>query len=187
MPAVESVLRVLPSPQRHSQGSLWWRGRRYPCALGRGGVLPASRKREGDEASPAGLYPLLSLYYRPDRQDPPKSALPTREITRTLGWCDDSACAAYNSAVQLPHPGSAETLWRADALYDLLVVIGHNRGDKRSGVLGPATPQLGSAIFLHVARDDFSPTRGCVAVARKALLEILPGLDEKAMIRIYLP
>ncbi len=183
MPAVESVLRIVPSPQRHSRGSLWWRGRRYPCALGKGGVLPASRKREGDEASPAGLYPLLSLYYRPDRQDLPKSALSTREITRTLGWCDDPACAAYNSAVQLPHPGSAEALWRADALYDLLVVIGHNQGNNS----GLAIPHLGSAIFLHVARDDFSPTRGCVAVARKVLLEILSELDEKAMIRIYLP
>jgi L,D-peptidoglycan transpeptidase YkuD (ErfK/YbiS/YcfS/YnhG family) len=42
----------------------------------------------------------------------------------------------------------------------------------------------GSAIFLHVARADFSPTEGCVALALPDLLEILAagltGLDVQA-------
>ncbi len=183
----ETVLRVIPDAENQCRGHLWWRGRSYPCALGRGGVLPANRKREGDDASPAGLYPLLGLYYRADRLDLPEmrhqSALPVQEIGPDLGWCDDPACGSYNSAVDLPHPGSAERLWRAsgkgESLYDLVVVMGHNRN--------PAVPGLGSAIFLHVARDDFSPTHGCVAIAREALLEILPELDARAMMRIHLP
>lgn len=183
----DSVLRVIPAAENHSRGHLWWRGRSYPCALGRGGVLPANRKREGDDASPAGLYPLPGIYYRADRLDLPKmnskTALTAREIGPDLGWCDDPACDSYNSAVNLPHPGSAESLWRAagdgEGLYDLLVVTGHNKN--------PAVPGLGSAIFLHVARDDFTPTRGCVAIAREALLEILPALNVRTMMRIYLP
>ncbi|MCH8861972.1 MAG: L,D-transpeptidase family protein [Proteobacteria bacterium] len=180
---VESVLRVIPATENQCRGHLWWRDRSYPCALGRGGVLPASRKREGDGASPAGLYPLLGLYYRADRLDLPEmrheSALPAQKIAPHLGWCDDPGCDSYNSAVNLPHPGSAESLMRGDSLYDLLVVLGHNQN--------PAVPGRGSAIFLHVARDDFSPTQGCVAIAREALLEILPELSAGAMMRIHLP
>lgn len=175
----QSILRVVPSAENHSRGQLWWRGRAYSCALGRGGVMPASRKREGDDASPAGIYPLLGLYYRPDRLDRPATELPVEAMSEQLGWCDDVACAEYNSAVELPHQGSAESLWRADGVYDLLVVIGHN--------IDPAIAGLGSAIFMHVARDDFFPTRGCVAVSKEALLEILPELDRRAALRIHLP
>jgi L,D-peptidoglycan transpeptidase YkuD (ErfK/YbiS/YcfS/YnhG family) len=51
----------------------------------------------------------------------------------------------------------------------------------RSGVpLGyndaPPVPGLGSAIFLHVARPDFSPTEGCVALPRDNLLTLLAAL-----------
>ncbi len=183
----DSLLRVIPAAENHSRGHLWWRGHSYPCALGQGGVLCANHKLEGDDASPAGLYPLLSIYYRADRVDLPEmrheSALPAQAIGPDLGWCDDPACDSYNSAVNLPHPGSAESLWRAagdgEGLYDLVVVTGHNQN--------PAVPGRGSAIFLHVARDDFMPTRGCVAIAKEALLEILPKLNARSMMRIHLP
>ena len=54
--------------------------------------------------------------------------------------------------------------WRA-ALYDLVVVIGHNDD--------PVVPGAGSAVFLHVARDDWGPTAGCIAFKREDLLTIL--------------
>lgn len=175
----DSVMRVVPSPEDPARGNLWWRGRAYDCALGKGGVLPASSKREGDDASPAGLFSPQILYYRADRLEEPDTGLPTRVIDQKLGWCDAPECKDYNSAVGLPHAGSAEELWRADGLYDLLLVISHNQE--------PSLPDYGSAIFLHVARDDFSPTRGCVAITREAFLEILPELDARALIRIYMP
>jgi L,D-peptidoglycan transpeptidase YkuD (ErfK/YbiS/YcfS/YnhG family) len=56
-------------------------------------------------------------------------------------------------------------LWREDEIYDLLVVLGYNDD--------PVVPGLGSAIFLHVARPDFSPTEGCVALARSELERFL--------------
>ncbi len=68
------------------------------------------------------------------------------------------------------HAAGAETLWRDDALYDVVVVLGHNDD--------PVAPGAGSAIFLHVARPDFGPTEGCVAVRREDLLEILAACDE---------
>ena len=37
-------------------GILLWRGRRFGCAIGAGGVR--SNKREGDGATPAGRFPL---------------------------------------------------------------------------------------------------------------------------------
>lgn len=175
----ENILRIIPSGENPSRGQLWWRGRASPCALGKAGVLAATRKKEGDDASPAGVFPLTGLYYRADRLDLPETSLPALEITQEWGWCDDPACAAYNSAVQLPHQGSAETLWRDDHLYDLLVTFGHNQS--------PAIPPMGSAIFLHVARGDFLPTQGCVAVARNVLLEILAEVGTDTMIRIHLP
>jgi L,D-peptidoglycan transpeptidase YkuD (ErfK/YbiS/YcfS/YnhG family) len=37
----------------------------------------------------------------------------------------------------------------------------------------PVLPGAGSAIFLHLAREDFRPTEGCVALARADLEALL--------------
>mgnify|MGYP003671211160 CR=1 FL=1 len=145
-------------------------GQRLPCALGHGGV--AAVKREGDGVTPAGRFPLRRLYYRPDRVDRPVCGLETVALSPDDGWCDDPADAAYNRPVLLPHAASHERLWRWDGLYDLIVPLGYN--DE------PTIAGAGSAIFLHIAQPDFSPTEGCVALARADLLAILakvgPGI-----------
>jgi L,D-peptidoglycan transpeptidase YkuD (ErfK/YbiS/YcfS/YnhG family) len=138
-------------------GVLQMPGRAAPCALGRSGVVAAAEKREGDGATPAGVWPLRRLFWRPDRRAPPVSRLPARPLSPTDGWCDDPAHGDYNRLVVLPHPASAERLWREDGVYDLLVTLGHNDDRVVAGA--------GSAIFLHLARPDFSPTEGCVALA----------------------
>ena len=139
-------------------------GRRRRCALGRGGIR--RDKREGDGATPAGTFVLREVRYRRDRlAAPPVTALPCEAIARDDGWCDDPADPAYNRPVRLPHPASHEQLWREDGLYDVLVVLGHNDD--------PPRPGLGSAIFLHVARADYGPTEGCVALDMEELLELL--------------
>lgn len=139
--------------------------RRVRCALGPAGVVPAAEKREGDGASPAGAWPLRRVYYRPDRGAAPRTALQTVALDPGDGWCDAPGDPAYNRPVLLPYPASAERMWREDSLYDLLVVLGHNDDPPVSG--------MGSAIFLHVARPDYSPTEGCVAVAREDLEQLL--------------
>lgn len=140
-------------------------GREVRCALGRGGVIAVGDKREGDGASPAGLWPLRRLLYRPDRGHAPPTALSTRPLAPGDGWCDAPRDDCYNRMVTLPHGAHAESLWRMDGIYDLIVVVGHNDD--------PAISGAGSAIFLHLAREDFAPTQGCVALARDDLEALL--------------
>ena len=138
---------------------------RVRCALGPAGVVPAVDKREGDGASPAGVWPIRRVLYRPDRGRAPATALPVAAIAPDDGWCDAPDDPAYNRPVKLPYPASAERMWRDDHLYDLVVVLGHNDD--------PPKPGLGSAIFLHLAKPDYAPTHGCMAVARADLEALL--------------
>jgi L,D-peptidoglycan transpeptidase YkuD (ErfK/YbiS/YcfS/YnhG family) len=150
-------------------GALTLCGETFRVALGRGGVR--ADKREGDGATPLGVLPLRCVLYRPDRVEAPVSAVPVQALTRTDGWCDDPARSDYNLPVRLPLDGSAEVLWRDDAIYDIIGVLGWN--DR------PVRPGFGSAIFLHVARTDFSPTDGCVALALDDLRRVLTmGLSQ---------
>lgn len=147
-------------------------GRPTRCALGKAGVVAAADKREGDNRSPLGLWPIRYVLYRPDvYPDGPRTDLPVKAIAPDDGWCDAPDDPAYNRPVKLPYPASAERLWRDDHVYDLVAVLGHNDD--------PPVPGLGSAIFLHLAREDYSGTEGCVALARpdiEALLAIArPG------------
>jgi L,D-peptidoglycan transpeptidase YkuD (ErfK/YbiS/YcfS/YnhG family) len=142
---------------------------RFRAALGYGGIRAG--KREGDGATPVGILPLRTVLYRPDRQPAPVCAVPVRPLSPYDGWCDDPAHPAYNRPVRLPVNASAEALWRDDAVYDLIGVLGWN--DE------PVEPGRGSAIFLHVARADFAPTEGCVALTVKNLIRVLAlGLTE---------
>ena len=140
-------------------------GRRVRCALGPAGVVAAADKREGDGASPAGVWPIRRVLYRPDRGPAPDTALPVAPIAEDDGWCDAPEDPAYNRLVKLPYPASAEQMWRDDRLYDLVVILGHNDD--------PPVRGLGSAIFLHLAKPDYAPTHGCVAVARADLEALL--------------
>lgn len=149
-------------------------GRRLRCALGRGGI--ALEKQEGDGVTPVGRWPLRRLYYRADRIDAPDCALTATAIDPADGWCDDPAHADYNRPVRKPFSASHEDMWREDHLYDLVVVLGHNDD--------PPVPGAGSAIFLHVAKPDYGPTEGCVALALPDLLELLKGCREGDCLRI---
>jgi L,D-peptidoglycan transpeptidase YkuD (ErfK/YbiS/YcfS/YnhG family) len=139
--------------------------RRVRCALGKTGVTPGPNKREGDGASPAGVWPIRRVLYRPDKGGPPHTALPATALERDDGWCDEPGDDAYNRPVKLPHHGSFEKMWRDDDLYDLVVVLGHNDD--------PPKDPMGSCIFLHLAKPGYAPTEGCVAVTREDLEELL--------------
>jgi L,D-peptidoglycan transpeptidase YkuD (ErfK/YbiS/YcfS/YnhG family) len=138
-------------------------GQSWRCAIGKGGIT--QDKREGDGATPVGGWPLRRVLYRPDRLDPPETTLPVAALTPEDGWCDDPRDSSYNRAVSLPYPASHERLWRDDGIYDVIVILGHNDD--------PPLPGAGSAIFLHVARDGYGPTLGCVALALPDLLAFL--------------
>ncbi len=157
-------LEVAKTSSIPHRGSLVARERVFSCALGRNGL--AGDKREGDGSTPIGRFLLRRLLYRADRLALPDTALPIGAISTRDGWCDSPSDPAYNRQVRLPHSASAEHLWRADHLYDLLVVLGHNDD--------PVIPGRGSAIFLHLATDDYAPTSGCIALARRDMLDLLP-------------
>jgi L,D-peptidoglycan transpeptidase YkuD (ErfK/YbiS/YcfS/YnhG family) len=142
--------------------------RPFRCALGRAGIVPGPAKREGDGGTPEARLPLRRLLFRADRLARPAAAVPVAPLAPDDGWCDAAGEAAYNRPVRLPFAPSHERLWREDALYDLIGVLGWNDD--------PPVPGRGSAIFLHLARPDLGPTEGCVALALPDLLAVLPGL-----------
>ncbi len=151
----------------HADGRLVFQGRTFRCALGRAGVVPAERKREGDGGTPTGLLPLRRFHYRADRVKLPPTPLPRAPIAPDDLWCDAPTHASYNRLVRKPFDASHEEMWRADELYDIVGELGWNDA--------PVVPWHGSAIFLHLARPDYGPTAGCVALVRADLLEVLAG------------
>lgn len=161
--------------------SLSFDGEAYPCTLGKGGACPAPEKREGDGCTPLGRWPVRGVLLRADRiASPPPIAVPWRWIRRDDGWSDGVGDPAYNRPVHLPHPFSAESLWRDDPAYDVIVVLGHNDM--------PPVPGAGSAIFFHLWVADGNgaprPTEGCVAVARETMLALLPRLSPGMVMQI---
>lgn len=147
----------------------------YQIALGRSGY--SVHKQEGDGTTPVGTYPLRYLYYRPDRfQSPPKTPLKTIALTPNDKWCDDPSSLLYNQFTQESLSCSHEKLWRDDEVYDLIIVIGYN--DQ------PTVPFKGSAIFIHIARENYTPTEGCIAFLKTDLLDILEKITPQTQISI---
>jgi L,D-peptidoglycan transpeptidase YkuD (ErfK/YbiS/YcfS/YnhG family) len=139
-------------------------------------VKPAAAKREGDGASPIGAWPVRRVLYRPDKGPPPETGLPVIGLKPEDGWSDDPAEPSYNRLVPLPCRGSHERLWREDRLYDLIVELDYNDDPVVSG--------MGSAIFLHVARAEYAPTEGCIALAEADLRAVLRLLGGGSVIEI---
>ena len=150
----------------HADGRFELDGRTLRCAIGKAGAIAAPDKREGDNRSPLGTWTMHEVWYRPDvYPEGPKTALPVRATRPDDGWCDAPGDPNYNRPVTLPYPASAERMWRDDHVYDLVVILGHNDD--------PPVPGLGSAIFMHLARDGYPGTEGCVALERSDLEEVL--------------
>jgi L,D-peptidoglycan transpeptidase YkuD (ErfK/YbiS/YcfS/YnhG family) len=150
---------------------------RFDCTLGRAGVTVD--KAEGDGKTPVGTYPLRQLIYRADRLALPETGLPVEALTPETGWCEDPSHPDYNKKITLPHPSVHDRMTRDDNLYDLTVVIGYNDD--------PPQPGRGSAIFMHLARPDFSPTAGCVGLRQEDLLKVLKLCDAGSSITILPP
>ncbi|MEO1330374.1 MAG: L,D-transpeptidase family protein [Pseudomonadota bacterium] len=141
-------------------------GRRFPCAIGRGGRT--REKREGDGATPIGVFSFETVYWRPDRRAHPRLSLPARRIGVHDGWSDDPEDPLYNQPVRRPHPWRCERMRRPDPLYDMVIVFDANRD--------PIIPGGGSALFVHVWRAPRYPTAGCIAFRKPDLLWIAERL-----------
>ncbi len=168
-------LEVRRSVVDRTKGYLTFGAITVPCALGRSGIT--ARKREGDGATPSGTYELLNVYYRADRGLRPRVDLPVEALVPSDGWCDDPGHRRYNRPVDLPFCASHEKMWREDKLYDIVVVLDCN--------MHPPVRGKGSAIFFHIAREGYSPTEGCVAVAPEHMRLILSRVRPGVRMRIH--
>jgi L,D-peptidoglycan transpeptidase YkuD (ErfK/YbiS/YcfS/YnhG family) len=165
-------LRVTSAPGWRTRGLLTFRGASIPVALGRSGI--AANKREGDGSTPRGRFTLVRLWWRADRIPRPRTRMPVRPIRTDDGWSEDPDDRRYNRAVKLTPESTADRLWRDDHLYDLVIELDHNTR--------PRVKNLGSAVFIHVAREGFAPTAGCVALRMFDLHRLLGWLGRGARI-----
>ena len=171
-PAPKIVVRGLAA--RSTRGVLTYGNLTFPCAFGRSGRYAG--KREGDGATPLGSFVLRQVFYRPDRLPRPVTGLPLSALGPADGWCDAPADRNYNRPVAHPYPASAERMWRDDGLYDVVVVMGYNDLPRVAG--------RGSAVFMHVVGPGFTPTEGCIALARPHLLRLLRAIRPGTRIEI---
>jgi len=144
------------------------------CSIGKSGITHF--KKEGDLATPKGTFKLGLLYYRKDRNKSLESKIKKRVIKKSMGWCNDSRSKKYNKEISFPFKYGAEKLYRKDKIYDLFINIKYN--------FSPAIKEKGSAIFLHITDSKYKPTKGCVAIAKKDFLKILPLINNKTKISI---
>ncbi len=167
-----STLFVVRSVQDRSRGYLLVGLSRFPCALGRAGIIVA--KREGDGGTPRAVLPLRRMFIRPDKGPRPPTLLKQRIMTQQDAWCDDVHDRRYNRLITRPEGEAEERLWRTDHLYDIVVELGWNDRPVRRG--------RGSAIFWHLPRTGLTPTAGCIATPRDVFLKVLPRLSRQARI-----
>lgn len=146
---------------------LRFRGRLFPCSIGKAGIT--SQKREGDGATPAGIHHITGMLYRPDRMARP--AAWAQPIHPGDLWSDDVSDPEYNQKTRAPHPFSHEHLRRSDPLYDLVILTNWNWPN--------AEPDMGSAIFIHQWRRPGYPTEGCIALRRDHLLRVAAQITHK--------
>jgi L,D-peptidoglycan transpeptidase YkuD (ErfK/YbiS/YcfS/YnhG family) len=168
------LVRIRPAAGDPRRGWLTLEGQAVPVALGRGGIR--ANKREGDGGTPRGTFRPRQLWWRADRHPRPRTLLPVRAIRPDDAWCEDPASRHYNQPMRLNRERGGDRLTRDDQLYDFIVEIDHNRLPRVAG--------RGSAVFLHLARDNFAPTAGCVSMTKSAMLRLLRRLGSQTRIVI---
>lgn len=157
-----------------SSGVLKWNGKEYKCAIGKNGMT--QEKSEGDGTTPIGCFPIREVLYRADKLPKPVTDLPISIIQKNDGWCDEIDDSNYNKKITLPFSVHHENLWRNDTLYDIVVILGYNDDPVVSG--------KGSAIFMHIARQSYSPTEGCIALSVQDLISILETISPETRVCI---
>ena len=144
------------------------------CAIGKRGI--SRKKKEGDGCTPKGAFKFKYLLYRKDKIFKIRSHLKKIVIKKNMGWCDDSSSNSYNKLIKFPFIHSAEELYRKESVYDVILVIDYN--------LKPIVKDKGSAIFLHIAKKNYSSTKGCVAISKKDMKLLLTFINKKTKLII---
>jgi L,D-peptidoglycan transpeptidase YkuD (ErfK/YbiS/YcfS/YnhG family) len=146
----------------------------FRCALGKSGI---KRKiKEGDNITPKGIYKITRIYYREDKIKKLKTTIKKIKIKKNMGWCDDPKSKFYNKLIRLPSKYSYEKLYRKDNIYDLLAVLNYN--------MNPIFKNKGSAIFIHIAKNNYEFTAGCIALKKGDLIKLLEKIKKNTKIKI---
>ena len=154
--------------------NLLFKNLKFKCSLGRNGVT--KNKVEGDQCTPSGIYKLNQVFYRADRIKKIPTKLKKIKIKKNMGWCNDPLSNKYNQLIKIPYKFSYEKLYRKDHIYDIVVVLNYN--------MKPVVKKKGSAIFMHIAKKNYSKTFGCIGLKKNHLLEILNKVKKKNKIKI---
>ena len=155
-------------------GYLKYKNLKFRCALGKAGIN--TKIIEGDNVTPEGIFKIIKIYYRPDKIKKIKTLIKKIKIKKNMGWCDDPKSHFYNKLINLPTKYSHEKLYRNDNLYDLIVVLNYNTN--------PIIKNKGSAIFMHVAKNSYRKTKGCIALKKNHLIKIISKIKKNTKIKI---
>ena len=158
----------------NKSGYLKYKNLKFRCALGKAGIR--IKKKEGDNITPKGTYKIIRIYCRKDRIRQVKSKIKIYKINKKIGWCDDPRSEKYNQLIKLPNKFKHEKFYRKDHLYDLIIVLNYN--------MRPVIRNKGSAIFIHLAKRNYYPTKGCIALSKNNLLMILNKINKNTKIKI---
>jgi L,D-peptidoglycan transpeptidase YkuD (ErfK/YbiS/YcfS/YnhG family) len=158
----------------NKSGYLKFKNLKFRCSLGKSGI--GEKKIEGDNLTPKGTYKIVKIYYRKDRIKKIRSKIRLRKIEKSFGWCDQPSSKYYNKLITLPNKLSHEKLFRKDKIYDIIMVLDYN--------MNPTVKNKGSAIFIHLARRKFQPTKGCIALSKKNLLYLVENISKNTKIKI---
>jgi L,D-peptidoglycan transpeptidase YkuD (ErfK/YbiS/YcfS/YnhG family) len=155
-------------------GYLKYKNFKFRCSLGKGGVK--KKIKEGDNITPKGVYKITKVYYRADRIKKIKIPIQIIQIKKNMGWCDDSESKYYNKQIKLPTNHTHEKLYRNDNLYDLIAVLNYNSN--------PVKKNKGSAIFIHIAQSSYKKTKGCIALNKMDLIQLISQIKKNTKIKI---
>ena len=155
-------------------GHLHYKNLKFRCALGKAGIK--KKKKEGDNATPKGIFKIIKMYYRPDKVKNITTKVKKIKIKKNMGWCDDSRCDLYNQQIKLPNKFSYEKLFRNDNLYDLILVLNYN--------INPTIKHKGSAIFVHIAKNCYEKTKGCITLKKEHLIELISKIKTNTKLKI---
>ena len=144
------------------------------CALGKRGI--GTKRKEGDLITPKGSYKIKGILYRRDKVKNLNTKLEKKAISKKMGWCDDPKSKKYNQLVKLPFRFNFEKLYRKDGIYDIIFILNYNTN--------PIKKNKGSAIFIHIAKNNYSATRGCIAIKRKDIKKLAREINRKTLVKI---
>ena len=145
------------------------------CAIGKRGI--GNKKKEGDLITPKGIFKIRVVLFRKDRVKI-TTKLKKKIINKKMGWCNDPNAKEYNKLVKLPFNYNHEKLYKKNNTYDIVLVLDFN--------MDPIKKKKGSAIFIHVARNDYKKTEGCIALKKKQLLKIIKEIKPVTKVKISL-